>query len=393
MPILGIDEVGRGPWAGPLVIGAAVLPERFDENNNPIEQQTWQDDLADSKKLTPKRRERLSPIILENAKATGLGWIPAKELDQIGLSNALKLATRRAVCELLKLDQKENEENLKNIDLNNLPFDEIIIDGTMNFLKDTPLENMVTFMPKADAKIKEVSAASIIAKVARDDYMKNLAEKYPQYGFEKHVGYGTAAHKAALEKYGPCDEHRISFKPVAHIADFEGSSRQRERTKGNKSGAKMSARGDTFERAPSDTLRESERGDGNENVAGPLAPTTTATGSRAEQVVANYLKQNGHKILARNYKTKFYEIDIVSADKNHIYFTEVKYRKNKSHGAPLEFIDKKKQEKITFAANAFMKTLSEKLNRSQEDLPSPILAGASVTGPDFNLEKWLEIMV
>ena len=381
MPILGIDEVGRGPWAGPLVIGAAVLPERFDENNNPIEQQTWQDDLADSKKLTPKRRERLSPTILENAKATGLGWIPAKELDQVGLSNALKLATRRAVCELLKLDQKENEENLKNIDLNNLPFDEIIIDGTMNFLKDTPLENMVTFMPKADAKIKEVSAASIIAKVARDDYMKNLAEKYPQYGFEKHVGYGTAAHKAALEKYGPCSEHRMSFKPVAHIADFEGSSRQRERTIGSTPVTTGRATG----------ARKTAICASGATVAGPLAPTTI--GSRAETVVANYLKQNGHKILARNYKTKFYEIDIVSADKNHIYFTEVKYRKNKSHGAPLEFIDKKKQEKITFAANAFMKTLSEKLNRSQEDLPSPILAGASVTGPDFNLEKWLEIMV
>ena len=383
MPILGIDEVGRGPWAGPLVIGAAVLPERFDENNNPIEQQTWQDDLADSKKLTPKRRERLSPIILENAKATGLGWIPAKELDQVGLSNALKLATRRAVCKLLKLDQKENEENLKNIDLNNLPFDEIIIDGTMNFLKDTPLENMVAFMPKADAKIKEVSAASIIAKVARDDYMKNLAEKYPQYGFEKHVGYGTAAHKAALEKYGPCSEHRISFKPVAHIADFEGSSRQRERTIGSTPVTTGRATG----------ARKTAICASGATVAGPLAPTTTATGNRAETVVANYLKQNGHKILARNYKTKFYEIDIISADKNHIYFTEVKYRKNKSHGTPLEFIDKKKQEKITFAANAFMKTLSEKLNRSQEDLPSPILAGASVTGPDFNLEKWLEIMV
>ena len=334
MPILGIDEVGRGPWAGPLVIGTAVLPERFDENNNPIEQQTWQDDLADSKKLTPKRRERLSPIILENAKATGLGWIPAKELDQIGLSNALKLAARRAVCELLKLDQKENEENLKNIDLNNLPFDEIIIDGTMNFLKDTPLENMVTFMPKADAKIKEVSAASIIAKVARDDFMKNLAEKYPQYGFEKHVGYGTAAHKAALEKYGPCDEHRMSFKPVAHIADFEGSSRQRERTIGSTPVTTGRATG----------ARKTAICASSATVAGPLAPTTI--GNRAETVVANYLKQNGHKILARNYKTKFYEIDIVSADKNHIYFTEVKYRKNKSHGDPLEFINKKKQEKI-----------------------------------------------
>ncbi len=362
MSILGIDEVGRGPWAGPLVIGAAVLPERFDENDQPIPEQSWQDDLADSKKLTAKKREKLSPIILEKATAAGLGWVTSAELDEIGLSEALKLAARRAV------------ENIPRE-----TFSEIIIDGTQNFLKGTDLENLVTFMPKADAKIKEVSAASIIAKVARDNYMVKLAEKYPDYGFEKHVGYGTAAHKLALETHGPCPEHRQSFAPVAKLV-----------------------RGDAFGRTPGATwsvsarplgrVSEAKHGDGKENAAGPRVSTTTS-GRHAESIVANYLTSRGHKILARNYKTKFYEIDIVSADQNHIYFTEVKYRKNAEHGAPLEFIDAKKQQQITFAANAFMQLLSKKLNRSIDDLPSPTLAAASVTGPDFTLEKWLEIMV
>lgn len=321
--ILGIDEVGRGPWAGPLVVGACVLNSRFDEKENEIEAETWQDELDDSKKLTAKKREKLAPVIKEKAKATGLGWVSAKELDEIGLAETLKLATRRAVEEIPRE-----------------AFSEIIIDGTSNFLKGTDLENLVSVLPKADAKIKEVSAASIIAKVARDNYMKDIAEKYPGYAFEKHVGYGTAAHKKALQELGPCPEHRHSFKPV-----------QKEK------------------------------------------PIHLQNGSRAESIVAEYLRSRGHTILARNHKTKFYEIDIVSATKDHIYFTEVKYRKNNSHGDPLEFIDRNKQQQITFAANSFMQYLSKKINREIKDLPSPILAAASVSGPDFKLDKWLELVV
>ena len=323
MAILGIDEVGRGPWAGPLVIGACVLNPRFDEKGKDIEAETWQEELNDSKKLTAKKREKLAPIIEEKARATGLGWVSAKEIDEIGLAEALKLATRRAV-------EKIPRE----------AFSEIIIDGTSNFLKNTDLEKLVSVLPKADAKIKEVSAASIIAKVARDNYMKDLAQKYPGYAFEKHVGYGTAAHKKALQELGPCPEHRHSFKPV-----------QKEK------------------------------------------PIHLQNGSRAESIVADYLRSHGHTILARNHKTKFYEIDIVSATKDHIYFTEVKYRKNNSHGDPLEFIGKKKQQQITFAANAFMQYLSKKLNRKLEELPAPVLAAASVSGPDFKLDKWLELVV
>ena len=377
MAILGIDEVGRGPWAGPLVIGAVVLNPRYDQTGNPIESESWQDALTDSKKLTVKKREKLSPIIMENAVATGLGWVSASELDEIGLSRALKLATRRAV------------ENIPRES-----FTEIIIDGTQNFLKDTDLENLVSVLPKADLKIKEVSAASIIAKVARDSYMVSLAEKYPGYGFEKHVGYGTALHKSALEKLGPCPEHRKSFRPVMKVLEtqFSGISAT--------TGAddRRSARNEPRKRRDASLLSVSERRRfWPEGTDGPRAGTRGAnarlTGLKAEGVVADYLSRHGHTILARNYKTKYYEIDIVSATKDHIYFTEVKYRKNNSHGDPLDFIDQKKQKQITFAANAFMKYLSKKLNRDLDNLPSPILAAASVSGPNFTLDKWLELVV
>lgn len=325
MTILGIDEVGRGPWAGPLVIGAVVLPVglKFE----------WVDLLADSKKLTEKKREKLSSEILskearEAGVLTGLGWVPAEELDEIGLSNALKLAARRAVGNLLETSDGKSAS-----------FSEIIIDGTQNFLVGTEYETLVSVLPKADAKIREVSAASIIAKVARDNYMKDLATKYPEYGFEKHVGYGTAAHKTALEEFGPCPEHRRSFRPVAEIEGI----------------------------------------------------TTKQIGDCAETIVADYLKSQGHKILARNYKTKYYEIDIVSATKDTIYFTEVKYRKNAAHGNPLECIDQKKQKQMAFAAECFTQSLAQKLGRNIDTLPKRKLAAASVSGSKYQLEKWFEI--
>ena len=378
MAILGIDEVGRGPWAGPLVIGAVVLPERLDKDGQEIESQSWQNDLADSKKLTVKKREKLAPIIKEKAKATGLGWVSSKELDSIGLAEALKLATRRAV-EKIPRDT----------------FSEIIIDGTSNFLKGTDLENLVSVLPRADAKIKEVSGASIIAKVARDNYMIKLAEKYPGYGFEKHVGYGTALHKKALTELGPCPEHRHSFKPVYEA--WQSFSKEYKRRHVPPLGTRRAKRRSRHsERYPCD-----DRGSAWRFRGGALyASSMSARGARArlagyyaEGIVADYLKRQGHTIIARNYKTKFYEIDIVSATTDHIYFTEVKYRKTDSHGAPLDFIDAKKKQKIAFASNAFMQFLSKRLNRDLDDMPSPILAVASVSGPDFKLDKWLELVV
>lgn len=320
MAILGIDEVGRGPWAGPLVIGAVILPD---------DKPSWVDELNDSKKLSVKKREELSEIILKEAPATGLGWVSSQELDSIGLSEALKLAARRAV------------EAVKQ---NHVSFSEIIIDGTQNFLVGTSLEKYVTVLKKADFLIKEVSAASIIAKVARDHYMYELAQKYPAYGFEKHVGYGTAIHKTALINYGACPEHRFSFRPVAEIA---------------KTPVKMESQ--------------------------TAKTTTREIGNKAENKVANFLKNDGHQIIARNAKTKFYEIDIVSVKNDTIYFTEVKYRENSLRGTPLEMITKKKQAQMQFAAEAFL--------RYHKDLSkyNPILAAAAVSGKNYVIEKWIEL--
>ena len=266
--LLGIDEVGRGPWAGPLVVGACVLRE-------PIE------GLTDSKKLTARKREALAPIIHEKAFC-GLGWVSATELDEIGLSAALRKACREAV---------------KQVQAAHAEFNGIIIDGTINFLSDTPLGKFVTVKPKADLLVPEVSAASIIAKVARDHYMTELAERFPDYGFEKHVGYGTALHRAALEKYGPCEEHRQSFRPIAELA---------------------------------------------QNVA---------AGRSGEDAAAHYLEDHGHKIIARNWRTKWCEIDIVSQIDNAFYFTEVKYRRD---GSGLNAITPKKLQQMRFAAELFL---------------------------------------
>ncbi|MBQ3321037.1 ribonuclease HII, partial [Candidatus Saccharibacteria bacterium] len=196
MAILGIDEVGRGPLAGPLVVGAVILPEERPE---------WVLELRDSKKLSAKKREKLNEIILKEALATGIGWVFPNELDEIGISEALRLATSRAVKSVQRL---------------HVPFSQIIIDGKVNFLKGTALEKYVSTAVKADDLIKEVSAASIIAKVSRDNYMKRSAQRFPEYGFEKHVGYGTAKHLEALSKFGICPEHRKSFEPIKSMVGF-----------------------------------------------------------------------------------------------------------------------------------------------------------------------------
>lgn len=189
--ILGIDEVGRGPWAGPLVIGAVVLGGIEIEG------------LTDSKKLTKKRRDELDIIIRRDSAGYGLGWVDANELDEIGLSAALVLATKRAV------------EQVK------APYHEIIIDGTINFLKETSKGQFVTTLKKADLLIPSVSAASIIAKVARDNYMTEQGELYPEYKFGSHVGYGTAAHRAAIDIHGVTPLHRLSFAPLAKYKSLD----------------------------------------------------------------------------------------------------------------------------------------------------------------------------
>ena len=312
--ILGIDEVGRGPYAGPLVIGACILGDWQNSENA-----EWIEKLTDSKKLSAKRRKELYVLIKEKALAAATGWVSSAEIDKVGLSEALRLATRRAVEQIQKTK---------------VPFSEIIIDGTMNFLVGTKLEKYVSTLKKGDFLVKEISAASILAKVERDKYMAELDAVYPEYGFGKHVGYGTAAHQKAMEEFGLTPEHRRSFRPVREIAE--------------------------------DKI------------------TTKQLGDRGEQVAVDFLVAAGHEIVARNYKTKLFEVDIISQKNEMLYFTEVKYRSDHDFGEPLGFIDKKKLDKMHLAVAGFLAT-----HPKYADF-MPILAVAAVD-KDFNLEEWFEL--
>lgn len=295
--ILGIDEVGRGPWAGPLVVGAVILGGADIEG------------LNDSKKLTKKRREALDEVIREQAAVWALGWVSAGELDDVGMSQALRLATRRAVKQI----QSQCKEK-------NLAFDEIIIDGTVNFLADTALERYVTVMAKADGLIPSVSAASIIAKVARDQFMAEQDVVYPGYGFVSNAGYGVAKHRAAIERLGVTPLHRLSFAPLQKYAGTEGN----------------------LQPSSSSQIKHQQ------------VNTTRQIGDMGEQAAADWLVANGHEIIARNWRTRYCEIDIVSMKDDVLWFTEVKYRKNDDFGGGLAAITTKKQRQMRFAAELFM---------------------------------------
>ena len=336
--ILGIDEVGRGPYAGPLVIGACILGDWQNSENA-----EWIKKLTDSKKLSAKRREELYILIKEKALATATGWVSSAEIDEIGLSEALRLATRRAVEQIQKTK---------------VPFSEIIIDGTMNFLVGTKLEKYVSTLKKGDFLVKEISAASILAKVERDKYMVELDAVYPEYGFGKHVGYGTAAHQKAMGEFGLTPEHRRSFRPVREIAESKTTTKIKPATK-----LKTAAE-------PKNTSEQKT--------------TNKQLGDRGEQVVADFLTAAGHEIVARNYKTKLFEVDIISRKAQVLYFTEVKYRGGRDFGEALDFIDKKKQQKMHLAVVGFLATHPEYADFR------PTLAVAAVD-KDFNLEEWFEL--
>ena len=315
MAILGIDEVGRGPLAGPLVVGAVILPDELPD---------WAEELNDSKKLTFKKRAKLSEIILNEAVATGLGFVSPFELDELGMVPALKLASRRAIEEMSGSSMKCSK---------------IIIDGNINFLSGTKLESITTTLIKGDALVKEISAASIIAKVARDNYMIELGVKYPGYGFEKHMGYGTKAHVDAIKTLGLTPEHRLSFEPCKSISGFK-----REEVKKN----------------------------------------TTKIGNQAEEVTAKYLISNGHRIIARNFKTRYAEIDVISVKGDKILFTEVKYRKNADFGGGLAAITPEKVKKMEIGARVYLEYYP------QYKKLQPVLAVANVSG-DFVIKDWFTI--
>lgn len=176
--ICGVDEAGRGPLAGPVCAAAVILPPNITIPG-----------LNDSKKLSDKRRRELMPLIKESAISYGIGFADEKEIDSINILQATFLAMERAIAQL------------------SVKPDLALIDGNREKDFGIPVQTVI----HGDSLSASIAAASILAKVTRDDLMQKMAEKYPAYGFEIHKGYGTKAHYTALLENGPCPIHRMTF--------------------------------------------------------------------------------------------------------------------------------------------------------------------------------------
>ena len=181
--ICGVDEAGRGPLAGPVCAAAVILPRNIEIVG-----------LNDSKKLSEKSREKLYDEICEKAMSFGIAFASVEEIEELNILNAAMLAMNRAIAQL------EPQPELA------------LIDGN----RSSAIEINSRCVIKGDAKCADIAAASILAKVTRDRYMLDMAEKYPEYHFERHKGYGTKLHYEALREYGPCEIHRPSFLRKMH---------------------------------------------------------------------------------------------------------------------------------------------------------------------------------
>lgn len=181
--ICGVDEAGRGPLAGPVCAAAVILPRNIEIVG-----------LNDSKKLSEKSREKLYDEICEKAMSFGIAFASVEEIEEFNILNAAMLAMNRAIAQL------EPQPELA------------LIDGN----RSSAIEINSRCVIKGDAKCADIAAASILAKVTRDRYMLEMAEKYPEYHFERHKGYGTKLHYEALREYGPCEIHRPSFLRKMH---------------------------------------------------------------------------------------------------------------------------------------------------------------------------------
>ena len=181
--LCGVDEAGRGPLAGPVCAAAVILPAGLEIPG-----------LNDSKKLSEKQREALFEPIKAAAKAYGIAFATVEEIENLNILNATFLAMNRAISQLSPQPELA------------------LIDGKRNTGITVPSRCVV----KGDSRCADIAAASVLAKVSRDRYMLEMAEKYPEYGFDRHKGYGTKLHYEAIRQYGPCPIHRLSFLKKMH---------------------------------------------------------------------------------------------------------------------------------------------------------------------------------
>lgn len=276
--VAGLDEVGRGPLAGPVTAAAVILdPERAP------------DGLADSKTLSARRREELAGLIRQRAHAWAIASCDVGEIDRLNILRASLMAMARAVNGLAT------------------PPEFLLVDG--NHTIDSHLPQLAVV--GGDALCPSISAASILAKVHRDQIMLEAHQRYPAYNFASNKGYGTAEHRRALEQHGPCPLHRRSFKPVAQMSLGLGL------------------------------------GGGQE----------TDLGSEAETLAADYLSRRGLSLLERNLRNRSGELDIIARDGQMLVFVEVRARSRADFGSPEETVDARKRARIIAAAREYLASL------------------------------------
>jgi len=210
--VAGVDEAGRGAWAGPVVVAIALLPV----SDHPFD---------DSKRVTPRRREQLADLVRLRALAWAIVEADAAEVDRRGVLNATLAAAERGVRALVGLPVPVAEV-MRRV--------EVPLDGLVTDYLALPVQGWSAWRgprglrhpPRADASSQQVAAASLLAKVHRDHLMRRAAVRWPVYGFERHKGYGAAAHRRALERYGPCPLHRKTFRPVAALATSDAPQQE-----------------------------------------------------------------------------------------------------------------------------------------------------------------------
>ncbi|HUW95085.1 MAG TPA: ribonuclease HII [Anaerolineae bacterium] len=284
--IAGLDEVGRGSWAGPVVACAAMLP---------VDSASLADDLAgirDSKRLSPRRRTEFHHRIRGLGVPFEVGVVSAPHVDHLGIVAATKLAMSRA--------------------LDRLPLvpDYLLVDGFPLLYRDLPHEGII----RGDDRSVSIAAASIVAKVVRDGMMVSLDRLYPGYGFARHKGYGTPQHREALYRKGPCPIHRLSYAPMRLMRDEGGREQSEVRSRRSAAGV----------------------------------------GRLGEELASRHLEERGYVVCETNYRCAVGEMDIVALDGECLAFVEVRTRRSKKFGLPVESITKAKQQKLIEVAETYL---------------------------------------
>ena len=279
--IAGVDEVGRGCLAGPVVAAAVVLAPDTDIPG-----------LDDSKVLTPDRRARIRKVIVDRALAVSLGAVPAPEIDRINILQASHKAMREALEGLAIAPER------------------VLVDG--NRVPGSRLRESAII--GGDARSISIAAASVVAKVHRDELLVGLEEEYPGYGFARHKGYGSAEHLEALQALGPSPIHRRTFRPVAQATNEQSD-----------------LRADSAPRPRKDTV-----------------------GDLGELAAAAHLESEGYRILARQYRGAGGEIDLIARKADCVAFVEVKTSRHRSTPHPEQRVRRDKQQHLIRAARHFL---------------------------------------